>query len=86
MQDIEKDFDGFIYQLDQRVAHYWDDKLNMPIYDFSKLTIDEIKLEWIKCEKNKHIAHPESAFQNIFNYEMRAIVAELKSRKMNKVK
>lgn len=58
------------------------DRLDMNEYaDFSQLSTAEIKLEWIRCEKEKAYCSPDSGFQPLIDAEMRAMIKELKKRK-----
>lgn len=82
MLNIEDYYFEGLYILDERVKHHWDENLNTAVYDWSALALAELKIEWIKCEKNKLLCHKESAFQMIFDMEMRSLVVEIKKRKL----
>jgi len=65
------------------------DKIKYPVTydpdnyaDFSALSLEELKERWVQCEQDKIYCHPQSGFQSLIDSEMRALVREIKKRRI----
>lgn len=60
-------------------------KMDNGSYDYSGLTLDQLKECWIQCELQKAYCHEESCFQPLIDQDMRRIKELVKKIRHSKV-